>query len=104
MTLQAILPTHMDANNSSYNSQGEICTNKSDLKVDPTVSDATDKISEKKGVMGTVRNQVETKVKSIDQNLKQTKEKNKEKWANNKKIRLKDQKKKMYCSNTSTIF
>ena len=38
----------MDATDSFYNSQGDICANKNDLEVDPAVSDASDKSSGKK--------------------------------------------------------
>ena len=80
----------MDATDSFYNSQGDIHATKSDLEVDPAVSDAPDKSSEEKGE-GYCLKPSGNKSEDYQSKPKTKKKKNKGKWVNNKKVRWKDQ-------------
>ena len=81
-----IPPTPINATDSFYNSQGDICATKSDSKVDPTVSDAPDKSSGKKGE-GYRPKPTGNKSEEYQSKLKTEKKRRKEKWVNNKKVK-----------------
>ena len=78
LSIRQFLPTPIDATDSFYNSQGDIRANKSDLKDDSVVSDASSKNSGNKRV-------------GYRPKPRKEKKKKKGKWINNKKLKLKDQ-------------
>ena len=83
-------PTLIDATDSFYNSQGNICATKSDLEVDSTVSEAPDKGSGKKGEGYRIKPSGNTS-EEYRSKPRTEKKKKKGKWVKNKKIRWKDQ-------------
>ena len=88
--IKQFLPTPMDATDSFYNSQGDICAIKNVLEVGPAVSDEQVKSSEKRGDRYRPKLSKD-KSEEYRSKSKTKKEKNKRKWVNNKKIRWKDQ-------------
>ena len=80
----------MDATDSFYNSQGDIRAIKSVLEIEPAVSDAQNRSSEKRGD-GYRPKPSEDKSEEYQSKPKTKKKKNKGKWVNNNKIRWKDQ-------------
>ena len=78
LSIRQFPPTPVDATESFYNSRGNICPTKSDLKDDSVVSDASSKNGENKRVGHRPK-------------PKKEKKKKKRKWVNNQKLKWKDQ-------------